>query len=88
MSDQTTRPVVPLENPDSRSHRRQLAERVNAAFPKDGTERMTAPLKLKSYVIADLPDATLWEGALVFVSDGSAGQKLRYSDGTNWIVAG
>lgn len=84
----TQRPVVPPQNPDEKDHRRQLAERTNASLTHDGTNGMTAPLPLLSVLVADLPDATLWEGALVYVSDGAANQQLRYSDGTNWIVAG
>lgn len=88
MADRTTRPVVPLTHPDDAEHRRQLAVRANASLPKDGTERATSPLPLFSVEVADLPDAEMWEGALVYVSDGDSGEKLRYSDGSNWIIAG
>ena len=83
MADQTLRPAVPLENPNSREHRRQIAQRANAALPFDGTAPMTAPLSLKSYTVAGLPDATLWTGAVVFVSDETGGAVVAFSDGTN-----
>lgn len=86
------RPSVPLTLPDAEEHRRQLAIRANASLPKDGTEGMQKPLRLQELVVADLStdpyDPSLWEGSLVYVSDGSAGQKIRYSDGSSWIVLG
>lgn len=84
MADRTTRPVVPLTHPDPDEHRRQLAIRANASLPKDGTEGATAPLRLMSFAVADLPDASLWTGAIVFVSDEAGGAVPAWSDGTNW----
>lgn len=84
MVDRTTRPVVPLTSPDPVAHRRQLADRANASLPKDGTEAMTSPLKLMSYAVADVPDATLWEGSLIYVSDETGGATIAFSDGTDW----
>lgn len=80
----TSRPIAPLSNPNSELHRRQIAERANAGFPKDGTEAMTAPLRLLSYTVATLPDPTAWTGALIYVSDETGGATLAFSDGTNW----
>ncbi|BAQ16907.1 hypothetical protein [Methyloceanibacter caenitepidi] len=92
MVDRTTKPHVPLENPNDVEHRRQLAQRANASFPKDGSEGMRAPLRLFPVTVADLSTdvyaPSLWAESLVFVSDGSAGQKLRYSDGNTWIILG
>lgn len=88
MAHQRDRPGVPVVHADEREHRRLLATRVNVALPADGTHGMTAPLLLEAYAIAGLPDATLWEGGLVYVSDGGSGERLRYSDGTSWIIAG
>lgn len=65
-----------------------LGFRANAAFVRDGSERMEGPLPLARYDLADLPPAEDWEGAMVYVNDGGAGQRLRYSDGSSWVVAG
>lgn len=79
-----TRPVVPQENPDSAAHRRQLADRVNASLPHDGSHPMTAPLVLKSYALANLPAAASWTAGLVYVTDETGGAIPAFSDGTNW----
>lgn len=84
MADRTQRPSVPLVHADEVEHRRQLATRVNAALPHDGSEAMTAPLRLMTYAVADLPDATLWTAALVYVSDETGGAVPAFSDGTDW----
>lgn len=84
MADRTIRPIVPLQNTNSATHRRQLALRVNACLPKDGTEGMTSPLMLKSYTVATVPDATLWDGSLIYVSDETGGATIAFSDGTSW----
>lgn len=83
-TNQTTRSKVPLINPDPEIHRRQLATRVNAAMMDDGTEPMKAPLQLKIYHVADLPPASDWEGAIVFIDDETGGPSIGVSDGTNW----
>lgn len=80
----TRRPVVPTQNPNSEEHRRQLADRVNAAVMKDGTDGMVKPLPLKSYAVADLPAASDWEGAIVYVSDETGGATVAFSDGSSW----
>jgi len=84
VADPTTRPIVPLTLADDVVHRRLLATRVNAALTKDGTDSMTAPLRLATYVVADLPDATLWVRSIVYVSDETGGAVPAFSDGTNW----
>ena len=84
MADATLRPDAPLRHPDEEEHRRQLANRANAALNKDGTNAMTAPLELKSYTVATLPTASVWTGALVYVTDETDGAVPAYSDGTNW----
>lgn len=84
MVDATHRPTVPLTLDDDVEHRRLIAMRANAAFPKDGTEPMSEVLALKSYTVATAPTASLWTGGLVFVSDETGGATLAFSDGTNW----
>lgn len=84
MVDRTLRPIVPTKHTNAEEHRRQLAERANASLPKDGTEGMTNPLLLKSFTVADVPDATIWTGAMIYVSDEAGGAIPAFSDGTNW----
>lgn len=84
MVDDTRRPVVPLFLADDVEHRRIIAMRTNAALPKDGTEGMQEPLVLKEYTVATLPTASLWEGAMIYVSDEAGGAVLAFSDNTNW----
>lgn len=84
VGNQTTRAKIPLLNPDSELHRRQLATRLNAAMMDDGTEPMKAPLILKSYAVADLPTASDWESAIAYCSDETGGATIVFSDGTNW----
>ena len=84
MGESTTRPKVPTRNANAEEHRRQIAQRLNAAMMDDGTEAMKAPLLLKSYAVADLPTASLWTGAIVYVSDETGGAIPCFSDGTNW----
>lgn len=65
-----------------------MGYRANRVLPKDGSETMDGPLPLKSYTMATLPTASDYEGALVYVSDGAAGQKFRGSDGSSWVNLG
>lgn len=81
MVERRTRPIVPVEHTNEREHRRLLADRANASLPKDGTEGMSAPLALASYTAAELPDPSLWTGAVVFVSDEGV---TAVSDGLAW----
>lgn len=41
-------------------------------------------LSLPSYTVTTVPDATLSESHLIYVSDESGGATLAFSDGTNW----
>lgn len=88
MADPTLRPDVPLTHPDEAEHRRQIAVRSNASLAKDGTNAMTKPLQLEQYTVsgltADALDASLWTGALVYVTDETGGAVPAFSDGTNW----
>jgi len=83
VADQS-RPIVPIQHHDQTEHLRLISIRVNAAFMKDGTEGMVAPLKHMSYTVATVPDATLWEGATIYVSDETGGAVMAFSDGTDW----
>jgi len=67
---------------------RTYGYRLNRSVTTDGATTMQAPLGLGPYTAATLPDATLHEGAVIYVSDGSAGAKFRGSDGTTWVNLG
>lgn len=84
MADVTDRPIVPLTHQDPVHHRRIIAMRANAAFPKDGTEGMTQPLRLMSYTVATVPTASEWTGCMIYVSDETGGAVTAFSDGTDW----
>lgn len=60
------------------------ARRLNAAVTVDGVDAMTAPLPLMSYTVAGVPTASLWEGAIIYVSNETGGKTIAFSDGTNW----
>ena len=84
MVEAVTRPIVPLSHTNEAEHRRLIAMRTNAAFPKDGTEGMQSPLLLKSYTVATLPTASEWTAGVIYVSDETGGATLAFSDGTNF----
>lgn len=65
-----------------------IAYRLNRSISQDGEVAMDAPLGLKSYEAADLPDAADWEGHVVYVSDAAPGSKFKGSDGTAWVDLG
>lgn len=47
---------------------------------------MTAPLALPTYTVDTAPAAADNTGALIYVSDGAAGDPIvAFSDGTNWL---
>lgn len=67
---------------------REFGYRLNLAVTRDGQEPMRAPLPLAEYTTATLPPADEWEGSVIYVSDGSSGEKFRGSDGTSWLNLG
>ncbi len=87
MADRNKRPIAPLVYGNEEEHRRLIATRANSCLPKDGSEGMTYPLLLKSLAVADLTGAyaaSLWTGAMVYVTDETGGAIPCFSDGTNW----
>ena len=64
------------------------SQRVNGVYPKDGTEPMDAPVKLKEFTVATRPTASAWEGGIIYVSDGGAGAVFQGSNGTAWVNLG
>lgn len=63
---------------------RDHALRLNASMTNDGTEAATAPVVLKTYVKAALPDAVLYSNGMIIVSDDVGGLTPAFSDGANW----
>lgn len=47
-----------------------------------------SPPTLPEYLESTLPPAADWTRGLVYVKDGPAGDKVRYSDGSAWITLG
>lgn len=84
MADQRQRPSVPLEHTNEKLHRRLIASRANVGLPMDGTHIMQSPLPLAGYAVASLPDAAIWTGAVVYVSDEAGGATIAFSDGADW----
>jgi hypothetical protein len=66
----------------------QHAVRLNHSLQKDGTEAMEGPLTLTTYTTATRPTASDYEGAVIYVSDGSGGSKFQGSDGSSWVSLG
>lgn len=83
-TDPLPRQDAPLVHADAAEHRRQIAQRANAGLAMDGSNRATAPLPLFISTVADLPNATLWEGSWIYVSDETGGAVPAFSDGTDW----
>ena len=83
------RPGVPLFNPNEEEHRRQLANRVNASLPLDGSLSMLSPLILAQVPVSGLTtpftdgfDPALWEGSIIYVPT----QGIMWSDGAVWAL--
>lgn len=64
---------------------REHALRLNKAMVSDGTEVPTAPVMLKPYVKASLPDAATYDNGIIIVRDDVGGLVLAFSDGANWL---
>lgn len=45
----------------------------------------TIPVSLPTYVVAGVPDATLYAGSLIYVSNEVGGSVIAFSDGSNWL---
>ncbi len=53
-----------------------------------GLEEVVSSLVLTDrFTVAQLPAASLWQGAIVYVSNGAAGAAtIAFSNGTNWVA--
>lgn len=66
-----------------------LAFRLNRTILRDGTVRFTGVTLLNIYTTSTRPAAaSANEGAIIFVSDGSAGNKFQGSTGSTWLGLG
>ena len=61
---------------------------VFASLIPDATHWGAVGQRLRSYTAATLPTASVYPGAIVYVSDGTSGNKFRGSDGSAWINLG
>ena len=66
-----------LASPAMRQFITELELKLNGAVFGDA-------LSLQIYLVADVPDATIWTGAMIFVSDETGGSIPAFSDGTSW----
>lgn len=66
----------------------RISFRVNRMLGVDGKERMTGPLRLRSYTTATRPTASDHTGGMIFVSDAAGGSKFQGSDGSSWVSLG
>lgn len=82
----------PVDTGDSRglyAFARDLASRLYNVLSEHAQRLNTAvmsdePIPHLSYVVADIPDPTVSEGATIYVSNEAGGKTLAFSDGTNW----
>ncbi len=61
---------------DLQAHLDDLEQKLNSDLFGDR-------VRLTSYAVADVPDATTGIG-IIFVSDETGGATIAFSDGTNW----
>lgn len=48
------------------------------------TQIWPGPLRLASYVVAEVPDAATYSAGLIYVTDEAGGAVPAFSDGTDW----
>ena len=66
-----------LASPAMRQFIIELELKLNAIVLGDA-------LLLQSYIVADVPGATEWTGAMIFIRDETGGAVPAFSDGTDW----
>lgn len=42
------------------------------------------PWQLPSYTVAEVPEASLYRGHVIYISNESGGAVIAFSDGSNW----
>lgn len=60
----------------------QMASDINADLERLQARRV--PVRLPTFVKADLPSASTYSGCFIYVSDEAGGATPAFSDGTNW----
>ena len=60
----------------------QLDEKSDAYLQLIGIPGAARPLP--SYTVTTLPDATMYLGCIIYVSNETSGATVAFSDGTNW----
>ena len=54
--------------------------------PITATGKLVTPLTLSTYAVATVSTASEFTGAIIYVSNGAAGNPIvAFSDGTNWL---
>lgn len=56
----------------------------DAYLSRDGSLEATGPVRLATFTVATVPDATVYTQGLIYVSDEAGGATVAFSDGTNW----
>lgn len=65
-----------------------FAQQVIKAFiPIIGVFQSNGTVVLQPYTLGSLPDVAASEGSIALITDGTGGQWLVYSNGTNWLYA-
>jgi hypothetical protein len=74
---------LPVGKSGTRSINERL-EDIEANF--NSIEASLATLNARSFAVADLPDASLFTGKVIYCADGAAGSPCAaISNGTNWL---
>ena len=66
----------------------KVAQKIYDRWTFLAAPKFNNPPLLPGYAVADIPDATLHEGAIIYVSDGASGANFQGSDGTSWVNLG
>lgn len=70
-------------------HKQKQKTLFSADVNEAGRVTPGKPVKLPIYTVSSAPAASAWEGALIYVSNGKAGNPtVAFSNGTNWLVIG
>lgn len=59
----------------------QIDSPLKAVLVRDAN---TGPVRLPRFLVSTVPAPADWQGAVIYVSDGIASQRLAISDGTYW----
>lgn len=71
--------TVPTDSLSERRHRTLIAILLNQLV-----DIANGPTPLPSFAVAEVPDAAVFEGHMIYVSDEAGGAVPAFSDGTTW----